>query len=72
LCEVNFLIPMEKKGKYTIKEFFDFKDLAEYFFRKKRNRRNSDFSLRIMHGINKISIIIFLIAIIILIIRNIF
>lgn len=62
----------EKKEKYSIKDFLGFKEVLEYYFRKKEKGRKVDFNLRMMHGINKISIIIFLIALIILIVRHLF
>jgi len=59
-----------QKDKFSIKQFFDFREVIQYFFRRKEAIRKPDFNLRIMHGINRLSIIIFLAAIIFLIIRN--
>lgn len=53
------------------KEYFQFGEVLGYFFRKKDPERKTNFNLRVMHGINKISMIIFLIAILILIFRRI-
>jgi hypothetical protein len=64
-------IKMKEKNKNRVKEYFDFKDVVGYFFRKNKGRKKPDFNLRVMHGINKISIIMFLIAVAIIIIRNI-
>ena len=60
-----------KKDEYGWKEYFQFGEVFGYFFRKKDPDRKVNFNLRVMHGINKISIILFLIAIIILILRRI-
>lgn len=54
------------------KDYFQFGEVLNYFFRKKDPERKTNFNLRVMHGINKLSIILFLIAIIILILRRIF
>ncbi|HEY4650726.1 MAG TPA: DUF6728 family protein [Pontibacter sp.] len=43
-----------------MKGLFDFSEVATYFFRKKDPNRKSNFSLRAMHTINKISILMFL------------
>ena len=59
----------EKKGAGG---YFGFSEVLGYFFRKKDPNRKTNFNLRVMHGINKISIIMFLIALIILITRQFF
>ncbi|MEJ8802372.1 DUF6728 family protein [Pontibacter sp. H249] len=43
-----------------MKGLFDFKEVATYFFRKKDPNRKTNFNLRAMHTINKISIVMFL------------
>ncbi|NVJ46509.1 MAG: hypothetical protein HWE07_05255 [Cytophagia bacterium] len=58
-----------EKVKLTAKEAFDFGPVFGYFFRKKDPNRHSNFNLKVMHGINKISIIMFLIALTVMIIR---
>lgn len=58
-----------EKVKLTAKEAFDFGPVLGYFFRKKDPNRPSNFNLKVMHGINKISIIMFLIALTVMIIR---
>ena len=55
--------------KLTAKEAFDFGPVFGYFFRKKDPNRPSNFNIRVMHGINKISIVMFLIALTVMIIR---
>lgn len=46
----------------NFKDFFGLGDVLGYYFRKKDPNRPSNTNLKIMHGINKISIIMFLIA----------
>lgn len=56
-----------------IKEFFQMGEVGNYFFRVFRKPdpdQKSNFNLRMMHGINKISILVFLAAIIIMIVRR--
>lgn len=60
----------KSKEKITWKEYFDMGEVGGYFFRKKDPNRPTNFSLRAMHGVNKISIVIFLIGIIVLIVRR--
>jgi hypothetical protein len=59
-----------QKGKNTIREIFDFREVFSYYFRKKEKGQKPDINLRIMHWINRISIIIFILAVIILLVRN--
>ena len=54
------------------KQYFQIKEVLLYFFRKKDPNRKSNFNLRMMHGINKVSIIVFLVGMIYLIAKNIF
>ncbi len=58
-----------ERVKLTAKEAFDFGPVWGYFFRKKDPNRPTNFSLKMMHGINKISIIMFLIALTVMIVR---
>lgn len=58
-----------ERVKLSAKEAFDFGPVLGYFFRKKDPNRPSNFNLKVMHGINKISIIMFLIALTVMIIR---
>ncbi|NJN25925.1 MAG: hypothetical protein HC819_08135 [Cyclobacteriaceae bacterium] len=62
----------EHKQKPGAGEYFAFGELFGYFFRKKDPDRKSNFNLKMMHGINKISILVFLAGIIYLIFRHIF
>ena len=49
-----------EKEKNSLKEYFGFGEVFGYFFRKKDPNAKPNFNLRMMHGINKISIIVFL------------
>jgi hypothetical protein len=64
---------MENKTKREEKKevgyYFDFSEVLTYFFRKKDPNRKSNFNLRMMHGINKISILMFLFAVIVIVTR---
>lgn len=53
-----------------MKGLFDFSEVATYFFRKKDPNRKTNFNLRAMHGINKISMLMFLAGIIYFIIKH--
>jgi hypothetical protein len=53
----------------TAKEYFAIGEVLRYFFRKKDPNHKPNFSLRMMHGVNKISIIMFLIGIIFFIVK---
>jgi len=58
-----------QKPKNRIKEFFQLNEVFGYFFRSKDPSRPSNINLRMMHGINKISIIIFLAGVLYLIFK---
>lgn len=60
---------MEEKKKNGVKEFFSLGEVAGYFFRKKDPSRPNDVNIRMMHGINKISIVVFLAAVIYLVFK---
>ena len=63
----------EKEFKrHGIKEFLNFGPVFGYFFRKHDPNRPVSFNLKLMHGINKISIIMFLLALTFFIVRKIF
>lgn len=51
--------------------YFDFTEVLTYFFRKKNPNRSKNINLRAMHTINKISMLMFLAAVIFLIVRSI-
>ncbi len=54
------------------KGFFALGEVAGYFFRKKDPSRPKNFNLRAMHIINKISILIFLVGVIMILVRRFF
>jgi hypothetical protein len=58
-----------------LKEFFQLGELGNYFvrvFQKPDPNKKNNFSLRMMHGINKISILMFLAAVLIWIVKRLF
>jgi hypothetical protein len=58
--------------KNKIADFFKVGEVLGYFFRKKDPSRPANFNLRMMHGINKISIIVFLLGILFVIAKHFF
>lgn len=62
----------EEKKKLSLLEFLSLGEVGGYFFRKKDPNRPSNINIKMMHGINKLSILIFLIAVIIIIARRFF
>jgi hypothetical protein len=61
----------ENQKEEGIGYYFNFKEVLTYYFRKKDPNKKPNINLRMMHGINKISMIMFLIAVIIIITRTI-
>lgn len=61
-----------KQDKNTLKDYFALGEVFGYFFRKKDPSRPSNFNIRSMHVINKISMLMFLIGMIYLIAKNLF
>ncbi|GAA4836809.1 DUF6728 family protein [Algivirga pacifica] len=57
----------EENKKNTLKDYFSLGPVFSYFFRKKDPNRKSNFNLKVMHGINKISIITFLLGVLFII-----
>lgn len=47
-------------------------EVLGYFFRKKDPSKPSNFNIKVMHGINKIAIVIFLLGVIYLIVKRLF
>jgi len=69
----NYICIMdEKEEKKGAGYFFDFSEVLRYFFRKKDPNRKPNINIRMMHGINKFSIIVFLGAVIYLAYKYIF
>ena len=58
------------KKKAGWKEFFSLGEVGGYFFRKKDPSRTSNVNIKMMHGINKISIVVFLLGVIYLILKH--
>ncbi|HEX6890744.1 MAG TPA: DUF6728 family protein [Chryseolinea sp.] len=59
-----------KSKKNGWKEFFTLGEVGGYFFRKKDPSRPSNINIKMMHGINRISIIVFLLGVIFLILKR--
>jgi hypothetical protein len=59
----------KEKETGTVKEFFTLGEVGGYFFRKKDPNRPSNINLKMMHGVNKISIVIFLLGVLFLIFK---
>ncbi len=55
--------------KKDVGYYFNLSEVLGYYFRKKDPNRPSNTNIKIMHGINKISIIMFLICLIVIITR---
>jgi hypothetical protein len=60
------------KEKRGWKQFFSLGEVGAYFFRKKDSARPTNVNIKMMHGVNKISIIVFLLGVIFLIIKHLF
>jgi hypothetical protein len=60
----------ETKKKGGLRQFFSLGEVGGYFFRGKDPSRPSNINIRMMHGVNKISIIIFLLGIIFLVLKR--
>ena len=58
----------KKKGGW--KHFFSLGEVGGYFFRKKDPNRPTNINLKMMHGVNKISIVVFLLGVLYLILRH--
>lgn len=52
------------------RRFFALGEVGGYFFRRKDPSRPSNFNIRVMHGINRISIIVFLLGVIYLVLKH--
>jgi hypothetical protein len=57
----------QPKKKSGFREFFSLGEVGNYFFRKKDPGRPSNINIRMMHGVNKISIVVFLAGVLYLI-----
>lgn len=61
-----------EKKKFSLRGFFTLGEVGNYFFRKKDPSRPTNINIKMMHGINKISIIIFLLGVIFIIVKRFF
>ena len=59
-----------KKKQNKISYYFDFSQVLNYFFRKKDPNKKTNFSLKAMHTVNKLSILIFIIAVLLIVFRR--
>ncbi|WP_421895615.1 DUF6728 family protein [Marinoscillum sp.] len=59
----------QNEEKNDVGYYFNFKEVLTYFFRKKDPTRPTNTSIKMMHGVNKISMIMFLICVIVIIVR---
>jgi len=70
--EQKDLEDLNKESQNDWRSYFQLGEVATYFkrlFGKKDPNAPSNFNLKMMHGINKISIVIFLIAVIVMVTR---
>ncbi|HMQ01297.1 MAG TPA: hypothetical protein PKC24_16060, partial [Cyclobacteriaceae bacterium] len=67
--ETNVKVDPANQRRVTVKEFFGLGPVFGYFFRKNDPGRPNNINIRMMHGINKISILIFLAALVVMIVR---
>lgn len=58
------------KEKLSTKEFFALGEVWRYFFRGKNAAKPANVNVRIMHGINKFSILVFLGAVIYILLKK--
>lgn len=70
MAEQEDLNKAEKNKKNSFLDYFRVNEVFGYFFRSKDSSRPSNINIKMMHGVNKISIIVFLLAIIYLIIKR--
>ncbi|WP_017729931.1 DUF6728 family protein [Nafulsella turpanensis] len=61
---------MDNKNRNTLADYFKLGEVFGYFFRKKDPNRPTNFSLKAMHGINKLSILMFLAGVIFMILKR--
>ncbi len=71
MSEENKVKETKDNERTELKEYFNFSEVLTYFFRKKDPTRPTNFNIKAMHTINKISILMFLFAVIFIITRTI-
>lgn len=60
----------QNEKKFSLRGFLSMGEVGGYFFRKKDPSRPTNINIRVMHGINKISIAIFLLAVVYLLAKR--
>jgi hypothetical protein len=58
------------KPKLSLKGFFSLGDVGRYFFRGRSEAKPANVNVRIMHGINKLAIVIFLAGVIYIVFKH--
>ncbi|MBS1680399.1 MAG: hypothetical protein JST48_01690 [Bacteroidetes bacterium] len=61
-----------EKKKMTLRDFFSLGEVGAYFFRKKKEDRPTNINIKMMHGVNRLAIIMFLLGMIYFIIKRFF
>ena len=61
---------MKNHKESSWRDYFALGEVWGYFFRKKDPSRPSNFNIRMMHGINKISILMFLAGVLFMILKR--
>jgi hypothetical protein len=59
-----------ERKKLSVREFLSLGEVGSYFFRKKDPSRPMNINIKMMHGINKISIVVFLLGVLYLIVKR--
>lgn len=62
--------PHDHGRRRTFRDFINLGEVGGYFFRSKDPSRPSNINIRMMHGINKISMIIFLLGILFILLKR--
>lgn len=60
---------MKNYNKMRLKDFFNFGEVFSYFFRKKDPNQPKNINLSMMHGVNRLAMIMFVFAVVFLIVR---
>ncbi len=55
------------KEKRSWKQFFQLGEVGGYFFRAKDPNRPSNINIKMMHGVNKLSMLIFLVCVLVIV-----
>lgn len=61
----------ENKEKGKLRQFFDLSEVFGYYFKKKDANKKVDLNTRMMHGMNRIAIIVFLLAMLYFVVKKI-